>query len=98
MYKSYKKHVMEFGEENTEIDRIDFNGNYSKHNCRWVTLQEQANNKRDNVFILYKGKTMTVAQWAKKLNMKYITLYTRLKRYSVEKSFTKSLRTWPGKW
>jgi len=48
MYESYLEHVKEFGEKDTSLDRIDVNGNYCKENCRWVTLKEQAGNKRTN--------------------------------------------------
>lgn len=43
MYESYLKHVEEFWERNTTLDRIDPYWNYSKENCRWATYEEQNN-------------------------------------------------------
>lgn len=48
MYKDYIKHVKDFGENNTSIDRVNNNGNYSLKNCRWATNSEQMSNTHRN--------------------------------------------------
>jgi len=47
LYNSYVKHVEEFGEENTSLDRFPNQiGNYELSNVRWATREEQQQNTR----------------------------------------------------
>lgn len=52
----WKNSLMNFYEdmgdrpEGMSIDRIDVNGNYEPGNCKWSTLKEQANNKRNTLY------------------------------------------------
>lgn len=61
------------------IDRIDVNGDYCKENCRWVTPRANAANKRNTVFITYKGQTKRAQDWAKELGLKAPTLVKRFR-------------------
>lgn len=51
------------------IDRIDVNGDYSPTNCRWVSMNVQSNNKRNNRLITINDITKTASQWAKEYNV-----------------------------
>lgn len=56
-------------EEGLTLDRIDVNGNYSPENCKWSTWKEQQNNRRNNIYIKINNTTLTLQQWADKLNI-----------------------------
>ena len=77
------------------LERINNEKGYSEQNCRWATRKEQCNNMRKNVFIEYKGQTMTLTQWAEKLGIKEGTLKYRFRRgWTLEKAMNpKLLRT-----
>lgn len=63
------------------IDRINVNGHYSKENCRWATRIEQQNNKRDNIFYLYRGRQVTLSEIARLTRINRSTLQSRLRSH-----------------
>ena len=69
-------------------------GDYEPSNCRWVSVREQANNKKKTLYIEYCGETLPLSFWADKLGVPYHTLYDRLYRYgwSVESAFSEPKR------
>jgi len=81
--KSFDNFLADMGRRpgpNYTLDRKNNNGNYSKSNCRWATKSEQSNNRRNNVFVRYAGRRITLAMLADRLGIKRNTLYERYRR------------------
>lgn len=74
-YANFKKWAYENGyDENAEfgdctIDRIDNNGDYTPSNCRWVNRTAQANNTSKNRYVDFQGKRLTIAEFARVMNI-----------------------------
>lgn len=62
----------------TTLDRIDNNRGYEPGNCRWATREEQQSNMRRSRRVTARGKTQTVAQWARELGTSSATITYRL--------------------
>lgn len=61
------------------LDRYpDPSGNYEPGNCRWASIEEQANNKKSNRWITFQGQTKTMAQWSREVGINPYTIFNRL--------------------
>lgn len=60
------------------LERVDVNGDYSPYNCKWITLEEQAFNKRDTKWVTYKGESIQLVKLCKRENVSYDTVHNRI--------------------
>lgn len=65
--------------ENLTIDRINNSEGYYPGNCKWVTREEQVNNRRSCIRITYNGETKNLMQWCKLLDLPYKLINQRMK-------------------
>lgn len=95
MEASFVEHVSKHGESNTSLDRVDFRGDYSRENCRWVTNTIQARNRSTNKFVTHDGKTMTLAEWGELTGVRPSVIGARLELgWPMERAITVATRSW----
>ena len=76
------------------VDRFpNASGNYELGNCRWATMKEQSNNRKNNVLLTKDGRTQTARQWEEELGLCRGLIHARLKLgWSVERALSGPLK------
>jgi hypothetical protein len=62
------------------LDRIDSAKNYEPSNCRWATVRQQSQNRKNVVPLTAFGKTQRLSEWAEERSLCLSTICKRLKR------------------
>ena len=79
--------------EGHSLDRIDPNGNYCKENCRWASIKTQARNKKNTIYLEYKGERRPMAEWSELLGLPRKSVEERIRKgWTVERALETPIR------
>lgn len=62
-----------------EVEREDNDLGYSKSNCVWATRKTQTRNRRNNVYVVWNGRRMCLAECAELLGIGYDALHDKVR-------------------
>lgn len=86
-YESFRDWAVLNGyNDNLTIDRIDNESGYCPENCRFVTMLQQENNRRNNRKITYKDVSLNASEWCRITGIPKTTFLRAVDRYGEGKA------------
>lgn len=77
-YESFQHWAINNGyADSLTIDRKNTNGNYDPNNCRWATRQEQVDNRRNTIRVMYNDIECTLYEYSLLSGISYNGAYWR---------------------
>lgn len=78
------------------LERLNNDGHYAPGNVRWATAKEQGRNKRNNVYLTFRGERLHVSEWASRTGLRVHNITNRLSLgWTVERALTEPRRNFP---
>lgn len=81
-WSKFENFLADMGEAPADlsIDRKNNDGHYEPVNCRWATQLEQMSNTRVNRYIAFRGETLHLSEWARRIGIGVSALHSRFKK------------------
>lgn len=93
IFENFYKDMGQKPDPEWSLERIDNDSGYRPENCRWASRLTQCNNRRSSKRLLFRGRLMTVAEWAREVGIKQATIRARINRdgWSIEEALTRGV-------
>lgn len=78
VFAKFQSDMSDMWFKGSTLERIDNEAGYQLGNCRWATRREQANNRKNTVYLEHNGDRMPLTYWAERVGITANALRLRL--------------------